>query len=78
MRNFSANLAWPYVAATPTELPNAGDTYTANGVSAARPLFAAHHHQWRPLRVPPSFNIWSLGLRYRLPLVGRHRPTAWR
>ncbi len=65
LRNFSANLGVAYVAATRTELPNAGDTYTtlANGSR----VVLRSTNQWR-LGVP-SFNVWSLGLRYRLPPV---------
>jgi len=52
-----------YVARTPTELPNAGDTCVtqANGTR----VITRSTGQWR-LGVP-SFNVWSLGLRYRLP-----------
>ena len=64
-RNFSANLGVSYVSRTPTELPNAGDTYVtqANGTR----VVTRSTGQWR-LGVP-SFNVWSLGLRYRLPLT---------
>ncbi len=65
-RNFSANLGVSYVAATPTEAPNAGDTYAtlANG----QRVVTSSTNQWR-LRAP-SFNLWNLGLRYRLPNTG--------
>ncbi len=62
-KNFSANLGVSYVARTPTEAPNAGDTYSAPNVVPRVVLRSTN--QWR-LSVP-SFNIWSLGLRYRLP-----------
>ncbi|MBL9188731.1 MAG: TonB-dependent receptor [Opitutaceae bacterium] len=61
-KNFSANLMVSYVASTPTEAPNAGDNY--NTVNGQR-VVTRSTNQWR-LRVP-SFNVWSLGLRYRLP-----------
>ena len=63
LKNFSANLSVGYVARTPTELPNAGDTYTLPNV---RPrVVTSSTEQWS-LGVP-SFNLWSLGLRYKLP-----------
>lgn len=60
-KGFSCNLGWTYVAATPTELPNAGDTYA---VVAGRPTLQRTTNQWK-LRVP-SFGLWNLGLRYAL------------
>ncbi|MBI5770003.1 MAG: TonB-dependent receptor [Verrucomicrobia bacterium] len=65
-RNFSANLGVSYMASTPTQAPNAGDTYAtlANG----QRVVTRSTNQWR-LRVP-SFHTWSLGLRYRLPGSG--------
>ncbi|MEY2879170.1 MAG: hypothetical protein RLZZ15_1550, partial [Verrucomicrobiota bacterium] len=62
-KNFSANLGVSYVASTPTEAPNAGDTYVT-AVGGARVLTRTTN-QFR-LRVP-SFNVWSIGARYRLP-----------
>jgi iron complex outermembrane receptor protein len=61
-KNFSANLGVSYVARTPTELPNAGDTYATVG---GRRVVTSSTKQWA-LGVP-SFNIWNLGLHYRLP-----------
>ncbi|MEY4940017.1 MAG: hypothetical protein RIQ93_1752 [Verrucomicrobiota bacterium] len=66
LKNFSVNLGVAYVAATPTEAPNAGDTYTTVG---NRRVLQRTTYQWR-LSVP-SFNVWSLGLRYRLPQMAR-------
>ena len=64
-KNFSANLGVSYVARTPTEAPNAGDTYaTVNG----QRVVTRSTNQWA-LGVP-SFNIWNLGLHYRLPQMG--------
>lgn len=61
-KGFSANLGVTYVASTPTEAPNAGDNYvTLNGTR----VVTRSTNQWR-LRVP-SFNLWSVGLRYKLP-----------
>jgi outer membrane receptor protein involved in Fe transport len=62
LRNFSANLGVSYVASTPTEAPNAGDTYATVG---GQRVLQRTTYQWR-LRVP-SFHVWSLGLHYRLP-----------
>jgi iron complex outermembrane receptor protein len=64
-KGFSANLGVTYVASTPTEAPNAGDNYvTLNGTR----VVTRSTNQWR-LRVP-SFNLWSVGLRYKLPTRG--------
>ena len=57
-----ANVGWTYVATTPTEGPNAGDTYTT-GANGARVL-SRTTYQWR-LRVP-AFGIWHVGARYAL------------
>ncbi|MBL9203295.1 MAG: TonB-dependent receptor [Opitutaceae bacterium] len=65
LKNFSANIGVSYVASTPTEAPNAGDTYATVG---GQRVVTRSTNQWR-LRVP-SFNVWSLGLHYRLPQMG--------
>jgi iron complex outermembrane receptor protein len=53
-----------YVASTPTQAPNAGDTTTiVNGVS----VVTAHTDAWK-LQLP-SFMIWNFGLHYTLPLA---------
>ena len=65
LKNFSANISVSYVAATPTQSPQLGDVYTANGVVPR--VVTSSTNQWR-LRTP-SFNLWSLGLRYKLPSV---------
>ena len=59
LRGFSANLGVTYVDETPTEAPNAGDTYTT--VNGQRVLQRTTR-QWA-LTVP-SYTIWSVGLRY--------------
>jgi iron complex outermembrane recepter protein len=59
-KNFSANIGGTHVAATPTEAPNAGDTY-GNGPGGTRVLQRTTY-QWR-LRVP-SFTLLNAGLRY--------------
>jgi outer membrane receptor protein involved in Fe transport len=62
LRGFSANLGVTHVGPTPTEAPNAGDTYatTANG----QRVVTRTTYQWR-LRTP-GYTLWNLGVRYRL------------
>jgi iron complex outermembrane recepter protein len=60
LKGFSANLGVTYVAETPTEAPNAGDTY-ATGAGGVRTL-PRTTNQWK-LTVP-SFTLWNLGLTY--------------
>lgn len=62
LKGFSANLGWTYVSSTPSEAPNAGDTYTtaANG----QRVLQRTTYQWR-LRTP-SFGLWNVGARYTL------------
>ncbi len=64
LKNFSANIGVSYVSRTPTEAPNAGDTYVTTPGTGAR-VVTRSTNQWR-LSVP-SFNLWSIGLRYKLP-----------
>jgi iron complex outermembrane recepter protein len=58
-RGFSANLQWTYVAATPSESPNAGDTYTTVGNQR---VLSRTTYQWR-LRTP-SYGLWNGAIRY--------------
>jgi iron complex outermembrane receptor protein len=62
LRGFSANLGVTHMASTPTEAPNAGDTYVtaANG----QRVLQRTTYQWR-LRIP-SYTLWNVGARYRL------------
>ena len=71
-KGFSANVGVTYVAATPTAAPNAGDTYAtlANG----QRVVTRSTNQWR-LSVP-SFNLWSIGLRYKLPSRSNYDHTV--
>jgi outer membrane receptor protein involved in Fe transport len=66
LKGFSANLGLTHVAETPTEAPNAGDTYTttANG----QRVLTRTTYQWR-LRIP-AYTLWNFGARYRLPTRG--------
>jgi iron complex outermembrane receptor protein len=61
-RGFSANVGVTHVAETPTEAPNAGDTYV-NGPGGTRVLQRTTY-QWR-MRVP-SFTLWNAGIRYTM------------
>ena len=63
LKGFSANLGVTHVASTPTEAPNAGDTYTTT--ATGQRVLTRTTYQWR-LRVP-SYTLWNLGVRYKLP-----------
>jgi outer membrane receptor protein involved in Fe transport len=67
LKGFSANVGFTYVASTPTESPTAGDTYETT--TDGRRIVTRTTYQWR-LRVP-SYTLWNLGVRYRLPNTGR-------
>ncbi len=68
LKNFSVNVGVAYLARTPTELPNAGDVY-ATSATGVRTVTSSTR-QWA-LGIP-SFNLWSLGMRYRLPSTGNY------
>lgn len=70
-RGFSVNLGVTHVASTPTEAPNAGDTYTTT--ASGQRVLTRTTYQWR-LRAP-SYTLWNFGLRYRLPQTGRYDHT---
>lgn len=63
LKGFSGNIGVSHVGPTPTEAPNAGDTYVtaANG----QRVVSRSTNQWR-LRVP-GYTLWNVGVRYRLP-----------
>ncbi len=63
LKGFSGNIGVSHVGPTPTEAPNAGDTYVtaANG----QRIVSRTTYQWR-LRVP-GYTLWNVGVRYRLP-----------
>jgi outer membrane receptor protein involved in Fe transport len=71
LRGFSANLGVTHVASTPSEGPTAGDTYTTT--ASGQRVLTRTTYQWR-LRVP-SYTLWNLGVRYRLPNTGRYDHT---
>ncbi|MEO5960326.1 MAG: TonB-dependent receptor [Opitutaceae bacterium] len=63
LKGFSANVGWTYLAATPSEAPNAGDAYTTT--ATGQRVFQRTTYQWR-LRTP-AFGLWNIGARYTLP-----------
>ncbi len=62
LKGFSTNVGVNFIASTPTEAPNAGDTYTT-ALTGARVLQRTTR-QWA-LRVP-SVTLWNVGCRYTL------------
>ncbi len=62
LRGFSANLGVTHMASTPTEAPNAGDTYVTT--ASGERVLQRTTYQWR-LRIP-SYTLWNVGVRYRL------------
>jgi iron complex outermembrane receptor protein len=71
LKNFSANVGVTHVAATPTEAPNAGDTYITT--AAGQRVLQRTNYQWR-LEVP-AFTLLNAGVRYTLPGGGRMNHT---
>jgi outer membrane receptor protein involved in Fe transport len=67
LRGFSVNTGVTFVGATPTEAPNAGDTYVTQ--PGGRRVVTYSTRQWA-LRAP-AYRLWSVGLRYHLA-GGRH------
>jgi iron complex outermembrane receptor protein len=59
LKGFSANLGVTVVADTPSENPDAGDTYT---VTAGVPVLTRTTRQWA-LRTP-GYVLWNAGVRY--------------
>jgi iron complex outermembrane receptor protein len=62
-KGFSANAGVTFVGATPTEAPNAGDTYVTQPGGKRAVTYSTG--QWK-LRAP-AYQLWSLGLRYQIP-----------
>ncbi len=60
LKGFSANLGVTYIAETPTEAPDAGDTIA---FVAGVPTVTRTTNQWK-LTVP-AFTLWNVGLSYR-------------
>ena len=63
LKGFSANLGYTVVGATPTEAPNAGDTYVTQ--TGGKRVVTSSTGQWA-LKAP-AYGLWNFGLRYRLP-----------
>ncbi len=64
LKGFSANIGVSYLSRTPTEAPTAGDTYVTTPGTGARVVTRTTGQY---ALGTPSFNLWSIGLRYRLP-----------
>jgi len=62
LKGFSTNLGYTFVGATPTEAPNAGDTYATQ--AGGKRVVASSTGQWA-LKAP-AYGLWNLGVRYRL------------
>ncbi len=69
LRGFSGNIGATYVASTPTQAPNAGDTYATTPGTGAR-VVTRSTGQYRLF--VPSYALVSIGLRYRLPSTGNY------
>jgi iron complex outermembrane receptor protein len=61
LKGFSANVGVTFVGETPTETPIAGDTLAT--VNGAR-VVTSSTDQWK--LTAPTYNLWSLGVRYSL------------
>lgn len=62
LKGFSANLGYTAVGATPTEAPNAGDTYVTQ--AGGKRVVTSSTGQWA--LKSPAFGLWNLGVRYKL------------
>jgi outer membrane receptor protein involved in Fe transport len=60
------------MASTPTENPNAGDTYTTT--ATGQRVLSRTTYQWR-LRVP-SFTLWNAAVRYSFRTAARYDHTV--
>jgi iron complex outermembrane recepter protein len=60
LNGFSANVGWTFVGATPSEAPNAGDTYTTT--TTGQRVLARTTYQWA-LKTP-AFDLLNVGVRY--------------
>jgi iron complex outermembrane receptor protein len=70
LKGLSLNALTSYVSSTPSEQPNAGDTYA--NVSGKRVLTSSTY-QWK-LRTP-SYIVWNFGAHYRLPRLKNFEQT---
>src|SRR5581483_921036 len=65
LKGLSFNALASYVASTPSETPNAGDTI---GTVGGKRVVTGSTFQWK-LRTP-SYTVWNFGVHYRLPRTG--------
>jgi hypothetical protein len=72
LRGFSGNIGYTHVARTPTEGPNAGDTYTTD--KQGNRILTSTTRQWA-LSVPP-LNLWNAGVRYAFKAGGYSQQIA--
>lgn len=63
LKGFAANVGWTYVRRTPTEAPNAGDTYSKPD-STGHVTLTSTTRQWA-LTVP-SISLWNAGIHYTI------------
>jgi outer membrane receptor protein involved in Fe transport len=68
LKNFSVNVGVSYLARTPTEAPNAGDVYSTSATGVRTVTSSTRQYA---LGIP-SFNLWSIGMRYKLPSTGNY------
>lgn len=68
LRGFSGNIGYTYLGRTPTENPDAGDTYTTD--KNGNRVLTRTTRQWA-LSVP-AISLWNLGVRYTLKSDGRY------
>jgi outer membrane receptor protein involved in Fe transport len=71
LKGFSANLGYTVVGATPTETPNAGDTYVTQ--AGGKRVITSSTGQWA--LKSPAYGLWNLGVRYRLAGGSRYSHT---
>ena len=71
LKDFSFNIGVAYLARTSTEAPNAGDVYTTSATGVRTVTSSTRQYALGT----PSFNLWSLGVRYKLPNTGNYNHT---
>ena len=71
LNNFSFNVSVSHLARTPTEAPNAGDTYSTSATGVRTVTRSTRQYALST----PSFTLWSVGARYKLSRVGNYDHT---
>ena len=71
LKGFSANVGYTFVGSTPTEAPNAGDTYVTQ--AGGNRVVTSSTGQWA-LKAP-AYGLWNLGLRYKLQGTSNYSQT---